>query len=77
MMPVPTPPAGDEPRGSAGLLTSVNAVLRLVLSRVDPDRATAEQVRDALYQAGVSVSLGWASDWLHRARGLRSVDPDA
>lgn len=70
---IPTPP--PPPIAAPGLLTSLDTVLRLVLGRLDPDRATTAQVRDALHAAGVTVTAAWAGDWLQRARATRSIDP--
>lgn len=75
MTPTPTPPPA--PIAAPGLLTNLDAVLRLVLGRLDPDRASVDQVRDALHAAGVSASEAWCGDWLTRARGSRAGDPDA
>lgn len=62
-MPIPRPPA---PVAAEGLRTSIDAVLRLVLERIDPSRATPDLVADALHAAGVTVSPAWAADWIDR-----------
>lgn len=49
--------------------TNLDRVIRLSLGRLDPRRATPEQVRDALDAAGVQVPLAWASEWLDGRRG--------
>ena len=70
-----TTPKPRPPVAATGLLTSVDDVLRLVLGRLDADRATADVVRDALHAAGVVVSREWAEEWLSRARGARGGEP--
>lgn len=60
-MPIPRPPAPV-----SGLHTSVDAVLRLVLERVDPTKTTPAAVRAKLAAAGVIVTEDWAADWIDR-----------
>ena len=69
--PVPRPPA--EPVPMEGLRTSLDVVLRLVLSRLDLSRATPTAARLSLAAAGVSVSDEWAADWLARAREIHGM----
>lgn len=64
--PSPTPPT-SAPRSA--LSGSLDDALRVVLSRLDPRKATPEQVRDALDSGGLHVSLAWAQEWLEARRG--------
>lgn len=70
MNPYPTPPA---PRvrdtGTPRLGESMEDAARSVLARLDPRRATAEQVRDALGVAGIRVPIALAGAWLEGRRG--------
>lgn len=71
--PVPKPPA--EPVPMEGLRTSLDVVLRLVLSRLDLNRATPTAARLSLAAAGVTVTDEWAADWLARAREIHGTIP--
>lgn len=70
---LPAPPPTDLPEPTTGLHTSVEQVLRLVLERIDPSRATPDLVADALHAAGVTVSPAWAADWLDRTREIHTT----
>ena len=65
MNPAPTP-RPTPPAPVSGLHTSVDAVLRLVLERVDPTKTTPAAVRAKLAAAGVIVTEAWAADWIDR-----------
>ncbi|MFB8386798.1 hypothetical protein ACFC3F_06620 [Microbacterium sp. NPDC055910] len=69
MNPTPAPPPA--PNAVEGLRTSLDSVLKLVLSRLDPSRATPISVREALAAAGVQVREVWAGQWLDEAREIR------
>lgn len=67
MNPIPTP---TSPRivTSARLAERLDDAARAVLGRLDPRRATPEQVRDALASIGVHVPLTLAAQWLDERR---------
>jgi hypothetical protein len=65
--PAPSPhPRAPEP--ITGLHTNVETVLRLVLGRLDAQRATVPSVRAALAAAGVMASHEWCASWLAQVR---------
>lgn len=67
MNPIPAPSA-PLVAGTPHLAESLEDAARVVLGRLDPRRATPEQVRDALASIGVFVPLSLASQWLDERR---------
>ena len=64
-MPTPSAPPVAFP---VRLGESLDDAARAVLVRLDPRRATAEQVRNALAAAGIHVPLVLAAAWLDGRR---------